>query len=103
MKRKQDVFVLAEELKAQGNVDENARATSNRGLKRIRKVGEEEETSGEVLLEVLDRRKQQEEEMWNELEEYISRGTQRRDEQVSSSATKVVNLETDFIEASSKT
>ena len=44
----------------------------NRFLKRIRKIRDEEETSREPLLEVLYRRKQQEEEMWNEFEEYMA-------------------------------
>ena len=62
---------MAEEPKAQGSVDENARAFKDRGRKRLRKISEQEETLRELLLEVLDRRKQQEEE-WNELEEYIA-------------------------------
>ena len=53
-KRDQDFLVLAGELKAQGNVDENARAIINRGLKRTRRLDrEEEEFLRELLLEVL--------------------------------------------------
>ena len=42
---------------AQGSVDEHARATISRGLKRIRQIGEEEETVRELVLENLDRYK----------------------------------------------
>ena len=70
LKREQEVLVLAEELEARGSVDGNARAIINRGLKRIKKITDEEETLRELLLEVLDRREQEEEEVWNELEEY---------------------------------
>ena len=68
----EEVLVLAEDLKAQGSVDENARAINNRGLEWVWKIGEEEETLRELSLEVRDRKKQQEEEKWSELEEYIA-------------------------------
>ena len=43
LKREQEVLVLAEELKAQGSVDDNTRAVITRGLKRLRKIRVEEE------------------------------------------------------------
>ena len=65
-KREHEVLVLADELEAQGSVDENARAIIYRGLKRIRKIREEEEALKE---DRQDRMKQQEDEMWKELGE----------------------------------
>ena len=44
LKIEQEVLVLAEEMKAQGSVDENTRAMIIRGLKSIKKKGDEEET-----------------------------------------------------------
>ena len=43
LKREQEVLVLAEERKAQGSVDENTKAIIYRGLKRIKKIREEED------------------------------------------------------------
>ena len=49
------------------------RAIINRGLKRIRKIREEEEETLQDLLEdVQERKKQQEDEMWKELEDYMA-------------------------------
>ena len=55
-------------------VVENERKFPRRGgwAKRIRKIREEEEAFRELLLGVLDRRKQQEEEMLDELEECMA-------------------------------
>ena len=49
-------------------MDENTRVTIIRGLKRIRKLREEEETFKELLEGVQDRKKQQEDDMWKELD-----------------------------------
>ena len=71
LKREKEVRVLAAEVNAQGSVDENTRAIIIRGLDRIRKI-REEETLRELLDEVLDRRKPQEDEMWKELEDHMA-------------------------------
>ena len=54
LKREQEVLFPAEELKAQGSVDENTRAIITRGLKRIRKNRKEEDTLKELLGDVQD-------------------------------------------------
>ena len=50
-------------------MDENTRVI--RGHKRIRKL-REEETLKELLEDVQDRKKQQEDDMWKELEDYMT-------------------------------
>ena len=88
LKREQEVLVSAEELKAQGSVDEKQQSNNQSKPKRIKKIREEEGTVRELLPEVLDRRKQQKEELWNELEEYIaSRNTKKR--RTSTSTTNI--------------
>ena len=47
LKRDQEVLVVADELKAQGNVDENTKAMITPVLKRIRKIMEEGEAAKE--------------------------------------------------------
>ena len=59
-------------MKAHGSVDENTRAVMIRGLKRIRKIREEEETRKELLEDVQDRKKQQEDDMWKELQDHMT-------------------------------
>ena len=88
LKRGQEVLVVAEEPEAQGSVDENTWANISRGLKRIRKIKEEEETLRELLDDVLDRGKQQKDEMWKELVDYMaSRDTEKR--RMSTLSTKI--------------
>ena len=50
-KREHEVFVLADERKAQGKVHENTTAIIIRGLKRIRKISQEEEKAVKELSE----------------------------------------------------
>ena len=69
LRREQAVFFLAEEMKAQGSVDGNTRAIINRGLKRIRKMRGEKETLKELLEDSQERMKQQEDDMWKDLED----------------------------------
>ena len=114
MKKEQEVLVFADELKAQGNVDENTRAMTIRVLKRIRKIREEkeEEAAKELLEYILDRKKEQEDEMWKAAAEYIGLwDTEKRRtcssstniwQLAQSSATKAENLENDFTETTSK-
>ena len=69
--RKYSAWLKKSELKR--NVNENTRVTIIfGGLKRIRKLREEEETLKELLEDVQDKKKQQEDDMWNELEEYMT-------------------------------
>ena len=63
---------LAEEMKALGSVDENPRVIIFRGLKRIRKLGEEEETWKELLGDVQDRKKQKEDDTLKELADFMT-------------------------------
>ena len=98
-------------MKAKGKVDENTTATKIRGLKRIRKIGEEDEAEG-LLEDVQERMKQQEDEKWKELEEYIASWDteKRRTSSLSTKiwqvtegdATKAESLENDFTEATSE-
>ena len=60
------------------------------------------------MLEVLDSRKQQEEDMWKELEDYLGHVGHREEtieylEMTQSNATEAENWENDFIEVSRKT
>ena len=66
LKTEQEVLALAEELKAQGSVDENTRAIINRGLKPISKIRGEEQPFKELLEDVQDRKKQRDDDMWKD-------------------------------------
>ena len=82
-----------------------------RGLKRPRKIKEEEATK-EIMEEVQDRKQQLEDEVWKEVEEYIFSWEQERRmssfsnakiwQLAQSSAIKAENLENDFTEATAK-
>ena len=92
-------------------MDENTRAMIIRRLKRIRKFKEEEETLRELLEDVLDRKKQQEDEMWKELEDDMASWDTEKEENehekscncLTPMGQKAENLENDFQEESSKT
>ena len=98
-------------VKTTGPDDENTRAITMRGLKRPRKI-KEEEAAKENLEEVQDRKQQLEDEVWKEVEQYIFSLEQKRRmssfsnakiwQVAQSSATKAENLENDFIEATAK-
>ena len=104
LKREQEVLVMVEELKAPRSVDENTTATIIRGLKRIRNLVEEKDTLKELL---------EDEREWKELEDYMTSWDAEKMiastlstqiwQMTQSNATKVENLENDFIELSSKT
>ena len=102
MKRKTEVLVMADELKAFGKTDENTRTIIMRGLQRLRKIQEEEATK-ELVEEVQDRKQQLEEGTWKDIEQYIISWDQERRRSstlnakiwqlVHSSTTKVESLE----------
>ena len=71
---------MTKEKKTQGQVGQNTRSIIIRGLKRLHKIRKEkeEEVATELLEEVQDR-KQQLEDVWKEIEDYLaSWETQRR-------------------------
>ena len=72
-----EVLVIADELKTTGQADENTRAIIMRGLKRPRKI-KEEEAAKELLEEIQDKQQQLEDEVWKEIEEYIISWEQER-------------------------
>ena len=100
---------MADELAPVGKPDEHTRAIFMRGLKRLRKIREEEEAAQELLEED---KKQLEDEVWKEMEDYIfSWELERRIsgtpnaknwQMVQSSTTKSENLENDSTETAAK-
>ena len=78
LKRDEEVLVLADELKAQGNVDENTRAMITPVLKRIRKIMEE----GEAAKEHRTGRCNKKTSCGKNSKSTLPRGTQRRDGRV---------------------
>ena len=92
MTREQEVLGMGDELQAQGKVDESTRAIIIRGLKRIRKIREEEEEAATGLFEDLqDRNEQQEDGMWTVLEECIASWDAEK-RRTSSLSTKIWHL-----------
>ena len=86
----------------------NSRVVLIQGLKGTKKLREEEETLNELLEDVQDRKEQQDDDMWRELEDYMdSRESESRRtntlctkiwQMTQGCATKTENLENDFID-----
>ena len=111
-KSEQEVHVLADELKGQGSVDENARASTIRGLKPIRKIREEAEAAKELLEFFRTRRGNKKTRCGKNSKNLLPRATQRRDGRVLEARRsgnwhivvrqKSENLDNDFTEATSR-
>ena len=66
-------MILAHEMVSSEKLDEQTRAIMKKGEKHLRKVRDEEKAAKELLEEVQERTLQLEDEMWEELDNYIVR------------------------------
>ena len=107
-KAESKIILMADELVSGEKLDEQTRAIMKKGLKHIRRVRDEEKAAKELLEEVQERRLQMEDEIWQELDNYIfswEPGKRRSGSLTAkiwqlalSSNTKAENLEHDFNE-----
>ena len=72
-KRGEDLWTQAEELRTQGSKDDKNRKVPVDGLRRLKKIRDEEEELKKITDELLERRRIQEDELWQVFEDYMQR------------------------------